>query len=98
MECIPRCTHLLTTCARSLGGKGGTMLIWINRCQKLLSRRCGIWGGIRSKKVCLVVPFFVGTSITIVLGALAHGAWPVAKAKPGSWVDIHAIICAHTCV
>ena len=23
MECIPRCTQLLTTCGRSLGGKGG---------------------------------------------------------------------------
>ena len=66
MECIPRYTQLLMTCARSLGGEGATMLMRISRCQKLLSRRCGIWGRSLSIKVCLVVPFFEIHSVTIV--------------------------------
>ena len=42
------------------------MLMRISRCQKLLSRRCGIWGRSLSIKVCLVVPVFEIHSVTIV--------------------------------
>ena len=57
MECIPRCTQLLTTCGRSLGGEGNDAHMY-QPLSKTFVTALWNWGGSFLTQFCLFVLSF----------------------------------------